>query len=188
MPPRDGFTVTHFLIVADVDRSLFASTRRGFRRAHSEQGGPQRCTWLHSNREYLNCREVGGPRSSRSRRTSTARRVATSEIPTDILSRSDRASRSSNTVDVRPAVGWGFKGLPCAFYGPRAEPRGLEQRRLTPRPRRCLRRREGSPRSRRTRTRDREPPRRCPSLRPGALPAPAWRDFRTLRERAAASW
>ena len=58
---------------------------------------------------------------------------------------------------------------------------------LTPRPRQCLRRRAGSRRSRRTRTRDREPPRRCPSLRPSVLRAPAWRDPRTSLERAAAS-
>ena len=36
MPPRDGFTVTHFITVADIDRSA-RFLRNGLRRSHSEQ-------------------------------------------------------------------------------------------------------------------------------------------------------
>jgi ubiquitin-hydrolase Zn-finger-containing protein len=52
----------------------------------------------------MNYGEVEEPSSSRSRRTSTARRAATSAILTVILSRSDRASRNSRMVNARP--GW----------------------------------------------------------------------------------
>src|SRR6202521_948536 len=49
----------------------------------------------------MNYGEVEEPSSSRSRRTSTARRAATSATLTVILSRSDRASRTSCTVNAR---------------------------------------------------------------------------------------
>ena len=37
MPPREGFTVAHFLTVADIERSA-RFLRNGLRRTHSEQG------------------------------------------------------------------------------------------------------------------------------------------------------
>ena len=50
MPPREGFTVAHFLTVADIDRS----TRfyQGLRRSYSEQRRQRGRACGHSDREY----------------------------------------------------------------------------------------------------------------------------------------
>src|SRR5271157_5498345 len=88
----------------------------------------------------MNYGEVEEPSSSRSRRTTTARRSATSAILTVILSRSHRTSRASRTVNTWPA--WGrpsarpdndacgathtarYWTIPAADHPPRARVRG----------------------------------------------------------------
>jgi hypothetical protein len=128
MPPRDGFTVAYFLTVADVDRSAHFYERvfggRILSRGDSNglPGYVQIAnTWLIVNvgggptpekpsitlsvpdpDKISSFMHIEEPSSSLSRRTSTARRSATSAILTVILSRSDRASRASRTVNTRP--------------------------------------------------------------------------------------
>ena len=51
MPPQDGFTVAHFLTVADVERSSIL--RNGLRRSHSEQRRQQRRAGVHPDREHV---------------------------------------------------------------------------------------------------------------------------------------
>ena len=59
MPPRDGFTVTHFITVADIDRSV-RFLRKGVRWSHPEQRRYQGCVWIHSDREYVaSCQRRG---------------------------------------------------------------------------------------------------------------------------------
>ena len=52
MPPREGFTVTHFITVADIDRSanFYAKVFGG---RILSRGDSQRCVWAHPDREYL---------------------------------------------------------------------------------------------------------------------------------------
>ena len=102
MPPRDGFTVTHFITVADIDRSadFYAKVFGGRILSRGDSKGASGYiqianTWLIVN--------VGGPSSSRSRRKNTARFAATSAILTVTLSRSDTAPTSCK-ADARP--GW----------------------------------------------------------------------------------
>ena len=111
MPPRDGFTVTHFITVADIDRSadFYEKVFGGRILSRGDSKGASGYiqianTWLIVN--------VGGPSSSRSRRKNTARFAATSAILTAISSRSDRAPPSP-TVNAR--LGWDtdFKGCGC---------------------------------------------------------------------------
>ena len=52
MPPRDGFTVTHFITVADIDRSA-DFYEKVFGGRILEQRRQQGCVWAHSDREYL---------------------------------------------------------------------------------------------------------------------------------------
>ena len=52
MPPQDGFTVAHFLTVADVERSA-TILRNGLRRSHSEQRRQQRRAGVHPDREHV---------------------------------------------------------------------------------------------------------------------------------------
>ena len=52
MPPQDGFTVTHFLTVADIERSLrFYETVFGS--LHSEQGRRRGRAGVYPDREHL---------------------------------------------------------------------------------------------------------------------------------------
>ena len=58
MPPRDGFTVAHFLTVADIDRSArFYETVFGGRILSR---GDSKRAWVRSDREYLaHCQRRG---------------------------------------------------------------------------------------------------------------------------------
>ena len=59
MPPREGFTITHFLTVADIDRSA-RFYEKVFGGSHSEQRRQQGCACVHSDREYLaHCQRRG---------------------------------------------------------------------------------------------------------------------------------
>ena len=66
MPPRDGFTVAHFLTVADIDRSArFYETVFGGR--ISEQRRQQRRARVHPDREHVahrQCRGRADPRQA----------------------------------------------------------------------------------------------------------------------------
>jgi catechol 2,3-dioxygenase-like lactoylglutathione lyase family enzyme len=98
MPPRDGFTVAHFLTVADIDRSLrFYETVFGGRALSrgDSKGAPG---YIQIANTWLLVKVGGGPTPDKPSVTSTARRVATSAILTVILSRSDKA-RPSRTVN-----------------------------------------------------------------------------------------
>ncbi len=54
MPPQDGFTVAHFLTVAD------SILRNGLRRSHSEQRRQQRRAGVHPDREHVaHCQRRG---------------------------------------------------------------------------------------------------------------------------------
>ncbi len=102
MPPRDGFTVTHFLTVADIERSVrFYETVFGGRilSKGDSKGAPGYIQIANGG--------VAGPSSSRNRYQSTARRAATSVILTVTSSRSDRAP-SSRTVDAQPECAVAF--------------------------------------------------------------------------------
>ena len=57
MPPRDGFTVSYFLTVADVERSLCFYEKVFGGRILSR--GDSRRAWLHPDREYMVIVNVG---------------------------------------------------------------------------------------------------------------------------------
>ena len=101
MPPVDGFTVAHFLTVADVERSLrFYETVFGGRilSRGDSSGAPGYIqianTWLS---------EVEEPSLSQSQRTNTARRAATFAILMAILSKLGRAIRALPTAKQQDA-------------------------------------------------------------------------------------
>jgi catechol 2,3-dioxygenase-like lactoylglutathione lyase family enzyme len=122
MPPREGFTVTHFITVADIDRSAEFYERvfggrilsRGDTKGAS--GHIQIAnTWLIVNvgggptpdklKRAMTYGKVEEPSSSRNRLTSTARFAATSAILTVTLSKSGKANRnSSRRRQAAPAV------------------------------------------------------------------------------------
>ena len=52
MPPRTGITVTHFLIVADIDR-IGALVCKDLRRPHPQKRRQQRCSCCHSVCQYV---------------------------------------------------------------------------------------------------------------------------------------
>jgi hypothetical protein len=55
MPPRDGFTVTHFITVADIDRSADF-----YEKVFGGRILSRGCVWAHSDREYLaDCQRRG---------------------------------------------------------------------------------------------------------------------------------
>ena len=52
MPPREGFSVAHFLTVADIDRSGLGSMRRSSRGRIPEHRRQRGRACVHSDREY----------------------------------------------------------------------------------------------------------------------------------------
>ena len=64
MPPKDGFTVAHFLAVADVERSL-RFYENGVRRPHPEQRRHERRAGVPPDREHLAHRQPLGRSDAR---------------------------------------------------------------------------------------------------------------------------
>ena len=61
MPPREGFTVAHFLTVADIERSA-RFLRKGLRRRNSEHGRWQRAAgYIQIANTWLIINVGGGP-------------------------------------------------------------------------------------------------------------------------------
>jgi predicted enzyme related to lactoylglutathione lyase len=148
-PPRDGFTIAHFLTVADIERSA-RYYEKVFGARILSLGDGNAPGYLQLANIWMILNVGGGPTpdkptvtlsvpdpnhinsfmnlrvadiqacytlwksrkrsSSRSRSPSTARSVATSAIPTVILSRSERAP-TSRTASARAGRDGGSKGL-----------------------------------------------------------------------------
>jgi hypothetical protein len=66
MPSRDGFTITHFITVADIDRSSDFCEKVFGGRILSR--GDSKGVWAHSDREYLADRQRRRPAPQTSRR------------------------------------------------------------------------------------------------------------------------
>jgi len=90
MPPRDGFTVTHFIAAADIDRSA-DFYEKVFGGRILSRGDGKGCVWAHSDREYLADRQ-------RRRRAHSGQAVSEAQPP--------RRPRKSQQLPEYPRCGY----------------------------------------------------------------------------------